>query len=82
MFYPNPIIANQNFSIKGEFNKDDVIIMSDVNGKVVFEKTILNNQKEVQINIEKEALNNSVYFIRFINNTTNSTQVEKVIVIN
>ena len=71
--FPNP--ANNSFSIFNNYNGSYKIIICDVMGNQISEKTILNNSK----NIDVSSFKNGVYFIRGLH--SNGTLINKKLII-
>ncbi len=71
--FPNP--ANNSFSIFNNYNGSYKIIICDVMGNQISEKTILNNSK----NIDVSSFKNGLYFIRGLN--SDGTLINKKLII-
>lgn len=72
VIYPNP--ATDHLYIKNELNYHDLII-TDLAGKVVLKKIIVNGLNNISIN----QIPSGTYFIRLKGNTENKTVIEKFI---
>ncbi len=69
--YPNPTTTNATLEING-LMEDANIILTDVNGRVVFKDIYSVNQSS--ITISTESLPAGVYYIRVVNNNITKTQ--------
>ncbi len=78
--YPNPVSLNETIEIDGTFNKHDRIVLTGLNGNIVFEKVIQNNTNNLSLYLQKNSIVEGIYIIQIISN--NSIHTKKIIVNN
>jgi len=76
--YPNPATTKDIIDIKGFFNKNDIVIMYNVQGEKVFENILSSDEKELQINVSLYGIRPGIYIIVHTHN--NKSYTKKIIV--
>ncbi len=78
--YPNPVNINNEITINGEFNTNDVISMYDISGNKLFEKKLSSDRNNFKINLPKYNLQEGIYFIRL--KSHDNIQTKKMLIKN
>ena len=75
--FPNPALKTVNISGGGLKDGDVLILVTDVNGKILYERTLVMVNSLVQFELD---LKNGIYFVKISQPETNNTTVKKLII--
>lgn len=72
--FPNPSNGNFKIAISDITSSELTVAVTEANGKVVFEETVYNVSKNVEIPVQLKGLNTGVYFVEISTDTMQTTR--------